>query len=72
MLLILGKEPELVVLFSQLDSEDTRAIIQELGKQGVTYEIGEGGNTITVPAERVHELRLQSHMSPLVSRIFRP
>ena len=59
MLMILGKEPELVVLFSQLDSEDTRAIIQELGKQGVTYEIGEGGNTITVPAERVHELRLQ-------------
>mgnify|MGYP000704678912 CR=1 FL=1 len=59
MLMILGKEPELVVLFSQLDSEDTRAIIQELGKQGVTYEVGEGGNTIKVPAERVHELRLQ-------------
>jgi len=59
MLMMLGKEPELVVLFSQLDSEDTRAIIQELGKQGVTYEVGEGGNTINVPAERVHELRLQ-------------
>lgn len=59
MLMMLGKEPELVVLFSQLDSEDTRAIIQELGKQGVTYEVGEGGNTIQVPAERVHELRLQ-------------
>ncbi len=59
MLLLLGKEPELVVLFSQLDSEDTRAIIQELGKQGVTYEMGEGGNSIRVPAERVHELRLQ-------------
>lgn len=59
MLMMLGKQPELVVLFSQLDSEDTRAIIQELGKQGVTYEVGEGGNTIQVPAERVHELRLQ-------------
>ena len=59
MLMMLGKEPELVVLFSQLDSEDTRAIIQELGKQGVAYEVGEGGNTIQVPAERVHELRLQ-------------
>ena len=59
MLMILGKEPELVVLFSQLDSDDTRAIIQELGKQGVTYEVGEGGRTIEVPAERVHELRLQ-------------
>ncbi len=59
MLLMLGKEPEMVVLFSQLDSEDTRAIIQELGKQSVTYEVGEGGNAIRVPAERVHELRLQ-------------
>ncbi len=59
MLLLLGKEPELVVLFSQLEADDTRAIIQELGKQGVTYELGESGNTIRVPAERVHELRLQ-------------
>ncbi len=59
MLMLLGKEPELVVLFSQLDSEDTRAIIQELGKQGVTYEMGDGGSTVKVPAERVHQLRLQ-------------
>jgi len=59
MLLIIGKEPELVILFSQLDSEDTRAIIQELGKQGVSYEVAEDGNTIKVPAERVHELRLE-------------
>lgn len=59
MLFIVGKTPELVVLYSQLDPEDTRAIIQELGKQGISYEMGEGGNTIKVPAERVHELRLQ-------------
>ena len=59
MLMLMGKEPELVVLFSQLDTEDTRAITQELGKQGVTYEVVEGGRTIEVPAERVHELRLQ-------------
>src|SRR5210317_1953286 len=59
LLMIIGKEPELVVLFSQLDSQDTRAIIQELGKQGISYEVGEDGNTIKVPAERVHELRLQ-------------
>ena len=59
MLALIGKEPELVILFSQLNSDDTRAIIQELGKQGVTYEVGEGGNVIKVPAERVHELRLQ-------------
>jgi flagellar M-ring protein FliF len=59
MLMLVGKAPELVVLFSQLNPDDTRAIIQELGKQGAVYEVGEGGNTIKVPAERVHELRLQ-------------
>ena len=59
LLMIMGKEPELVVLFSHLDSDDTRAVIQELGKQGVIYELAEDGNTIHVPAERVHELRLQ-------------
>ncbi|MDH4192799.1 MAG: flagellar basal-body MS-ring/collar protein FliF [Nitrospirota bacterium] len=59
MLMMMGKEPELVVLFSQLNPDDTRSIAQELGKQGAVYEVGEGGNTIKVPAERVHELRLQ-------------
>jgi hypothetical protein len=34
MLMMLGKQPELVVLFSQLDSEDTRAIILRQGYGG--------------------------------------
>lgn len=59
LLMIMGKAPEFVVLFSQLNPDDTRAIVQELGKQGAVYEVGEGGNTIKVPAERVHELRLR-------------
>jgi flagellar M-ring protein FliF len=59
MLMMMGKAPEMVILFSQLNPDDTRAIVQELGKQGAMYEVGEGGNTIKVPAERVHELRLQ-------------
>jgi flagellar M-ring protein FliF len=58
-LMMVGKAPDLVVLFSQLEPDDTRAIIQELGKLGVNYEVGEGGNVIRVPVERVHELRLQ-------------
>ncbi|MEO8327363.1 MAG: flagellar basal-body MS-ring/collar protein FliF, partial [Nitrospirota bacterium] len=59
MLMMVGKTPELVILFSQLNPDDTRAIIQELGKQGAVYEVGDSGNSIKVPAERVHELRLQ-------------
>ena len=58
-LMMMGKEPTLVVLYSHLEPDDTRAIIQELGKLSVSYEVGESGNVIKVPAERVHELRLQ-------------
>jgi len=58
-LMMMGREPDLVVLYSQLEPPDTRSIIQELGKLSVSYEVGEGGNVIKVPAERVHELRLQ-------------
>ncbi|MGE0472573.1 MAG: flagellar basal-body MS-ring/collar protein FliF [Nitrospirales bacterium] len=58
-LMMMGKEPTLVVLYSHLEPDDTRSIIQELGKLSVSYEVGESGNVIKVPAERVHELRLQ-------------
>ncbi|MCA9474735.1 MAG: flagellar M-ring protein FliF [Nitrospira sp.] len=58
-LMMMGKEPDLVVLYSHLEPDDTRAIVQELGKLSVSYEVGESGNVIKVPAERVHELRLQ-------------
>ena len=41
-------------------ADDTRAIVQELGKLGVSYEVRESGNVIKVPAEHVHELRCNS------------
>lgn len=58
-LALMGREPDMAVLFSNLDPDDVQAIVTTLNRQGVAYELAPGGDTITVPAHRVHELRLQ-------------
>lgn len=58
-LALMGREPDMAVLFTNLDPEDARAIVTTLNQQGVTHELNAAGDTITVPAQQVHELRLQ-------------
>jgi flagellar M-ring protein FliF len=49
---------EYAVLFSRLTEADAAGIVTELKKQKVDYQLGDGGTTIRVPAERVHDIRL--------------
>jgi len=49
---------EYSVLFSRLNEADAAGIVAELKKQKVTYQLDDGGTTIRVPAERVHDVRL--------------
>lgn len=58
-LLLWAREPEYRVLFSNLGEADGGQVISELDKRGVPYQLGEGGHTIRVPAERMNALRLQ-------------
>jgi flagellar M-ring protein FliF len=46
------------VLFSDLTEADAGAIVTRLKKSKTPYRLGEGGTTILVPDERVHEIRL--------------
>jgi flagellar M-ring protein FliF len=46
------------VLFSNLSQKDGNAIIAELKKKNVPYQIEANGSIILVPAEKVYELRL--------------
>jgi flagellar M-ring protein FliF len=51
------------VLFSRLTESDAAAIVAELRKQKVEYQLDgvgldDGGTTIRVPAQRVHDVRL--------------
>lgn len=47
------------VLFSNLSSEDAGSIISKLQEKKVPYQLSPGGDTISVPMEKVAELRLE-------------
>ncbi|WP_224766197.1 flagellar basal-body MS-ring/collar protein FliF [Nocardioides campestrisoli] len=50
--------PSYSPLFSNMSAEDASAVIDELEATGVPYEISNGGATVMVPQEQVHETRI--------------
>jgi flagellar M-ring protein FliF len=50
--------PQMTPLFTGLSLEDSGAIIKELDRQGVTYQVRNDGNIIMVPVDRVARLRM--------------
>src|SRR4051794_38918121 len=50
--------PTYAPLFSNLASSDASAIVTELGNEGVSYQLQDGGSTILVPQTQVAQLRL--------------
>src|SRR5690606_6791966 len=51
-------KPSMDVLFAELQPQDAAAIVERLEAMNVPYELINGGNAITVPADRVHNVRL--------------
>ncbi len=58
-LMLMGREPDMTVLFSNLEDGDVQAIAGRLEAQQVPFTMVGNGNTIMVPSEKVHELRIQ-------------
>jgi flagellar M-ring protein FliF len=54
-----SNNPNMVVALSGLDPEDSAAIADQLEQDGVAYEIGGGGSTVSVPANKVAEVRIR-------------
>ena len=50
--------PQMTPLFTDLSYEDSAAIIKDLERQDVSYELRNDGNTIMVPRDRVARLRM--------------
>jgi flagellar M-ring protein FliF len=50
---------ELRLLYSNLEAEDASAIITKLKEQKTPYRIGADGRSVMVPAESLHEIRMQ-------------
>jgi len=53
------KTPDLQLLYANLSEQDASAIVDNLKSQKVPYELSNQGKTIRVPANQVHEVRLQ-------------
>ncbi|HEY3277587.1 MAG TPA: flagellar basal-body MS-ring/collar protein FliF [Syntrophorhabdaceae bacterium] len=53
----MGKE-QYHTLFAGLSTEDASMIVTKLKEQKVPYKLGLGGNTISVPKEKVYDVRL--------------
>ncbi|MGE5578698.1 MAG: flagellar basal-body MS-ring/collar protein FliF [Bacillota bacterium] len=58
MLALGNKGANYETLFSGLDPTDAGAIVSELEREGIPYELADGGGTIKVPAENLHRTRL--------------
>ncbi len=54
-----SSQPNLVVAYSGLAPEDSASIVDQLSKDGIAYEIGGGGSTVSVPANKVAETRIR-------------
>ncbi|QBX55243.1 flagellar M-ring protein FliF [Nocardioides seonyuensis] len=50
--------PSYAPLYTNLSSEDAAAVVEQLDADGVPYEIGGGGGTISVPRKDVYSTRI--------------
>ncbi len=50
--------PEYAVLYGGLAAEDAAQVVERLKSEAVPYELRDGGRTIRVPSDRVHDIRL--------------
>lgn len=58
-LVYFGSQPNYGVLFGDLKPADAQNIVERLKTEGVPYTLTNGGTTVSVPQERVTELRLK-------------
>ncbi|MCX8956311.1 flagellar basal-body MS-ring/collar protein FliF [Erwinia psidii] len=58
-LVLWARQPDYRVLYSNLSDEDGGAVITQLTQMNIPYQFDEKSGAITVPAEKVYELRLR-------------
>jgi flagellar M-ring protein FliF len=58
-LIVRATAPQMVPLFTDLSVEDSSAIIKDLERQGIPYDIKSDGTIVQVPKEQVPRLRMK-------------
>ena len=56
---LMAGRPEFRVLYANLSPQDGGAVLEQLSQMGVPHRHSEAGTAILVPANRVHDVRLQ-------------
>jgi len=54
-----SRQPDYRVLYSNLEERDGGAIVAALNQMNIPYKFADNGGALMVPADRVHEVRLQ-------------
>ncbi len=62
-----GSQGDYAVLFSDLKPADAQTIVEKLKAENTPYTLTNGGTTVSVPADRVSELRLQMASTGVLS-----
>ena len=57
--------PEMMPLFTDLTLDDSAAIVKQLDREGVTYDLRNNGSVIMVPKNRIARLRMELAQSGL-------
>ncbi|AOS45107.1 Flagellar M-ring protein [Lacunisphaera limnophila] len=53
-----SRRPDYQLLYARLGDKDSAAIISHLQTLNIPHQISSGGSTVSVPADRVHKLRM--------------
>ncbi len=62
-----GSQGEYGILFSDLKPADAQTIVEKLKAENVPYSISNNGTTVSVPTDRISELRLQMASAGVLS-----
>jgi flagellar M-ring protein FliF len=52
------QKPSYILLYSGLGAEDASAIVEELKKENVPFQLSADGGSVMIPADKVYELRM--------------
>jgi len=53
-----ARKPDMRILYRELSPEEASKITEKISEKDIPYELGNGGTSISVPKEKVYQLRL--------------
>ena len=54
-----SSRPDYALLYGKLDDAESAKVIAALAEAGVPYQMSRGGGSISVPSDKVHQMRMQ-------------